>query len=449
MDASEELDTTETSGRPPRSLGMWAVRAGVLSAEQLQEAYLEWRETGEAPGEVFVRRGWMTERVVPFSTTGAWFNLPAVVILFLCTTVLVIGIRESAASNTALVLMKLGVVLFVIAAGVGYINFANYTDIPAEERRYPENLLIPDLADALAKEEAAVFNAAKQWSLWYAEGKKGEEPKLDDIDIQSVVIAQKDGPVRKLTPADAEGDERGETLKKQALAEFRLRKAMEVGDPKFVEKIKERVDADRPTSQRDRADVEAILKKAKAGAPAKAGTAWGLFGVLGLHEQLAAIDDATRSNFMPYGLSGVMLGAALVFFAYIGFDSISTHSEEAIKPQRDVPFGILASLLVCTILYMLVAAVITGMVPYFEIDTEAAVASAFTDQAKKTDSLDAAHRRRTHCGGGTGRHDERLADYVLEPGANLPGNGPRRPHATVDLRAPCMRDSARHTFPRW
>jgi APA family basic amino acid/polyamine antiporter len=78
-----------------------------------------------------------------------------------------------------------------------------------------------------------------------------------------------------------------------------------------------------------------------------------------------------------------MLGAALVFFAFIGFDSISTHSEEAIRPQRDVPFGILASLGVCTVLYICVAAVVTGMVPYPDIDIHAAVASAFTEQGKE------------------------------------------------------------------
>ena len=53
---------------------------------------------------------------------------------------------------------------------------------------------------------------------------------------------------------------------------------------------------------------------------------------------------------MPYGLSGIMLGASIVFFAYIGFDSISTHAEEARNPQRDVPIGILVSLLLCTVL---------------------------------------------------------------------------------------------------
>src|SRR5260370_21118199 len=103
--------------------------------------------------------------------------------------------------------------------------------------------------------------------------------------------------------------------------------------------------------------------------------------MMGFNEALEKIDNSTRSNFMPYGLTGIMLGAALVFFAYIGFDSISTHAEEAIKPQRDVPIGILTSLFLCTILYMLVAAVLTGMVPYFEIDTKAAVSSPFTETA--------------------------------------------------------------------
>jgi APA family basic amino acid/polyamine antiporter len=76
-----------------------------------------------------------------------------------------------------------------------------------------------------------------------------------------------------------------------------------------------------------------------------------------------------------------MLGAAIVFFAYIGFDAISTHSEEARKPQRDVPIGILASLAICTVLYIAVSAVITGMQRYPTIDQNAAVAAAFGDAA--------------------------------------------------------------------
>ena len=74
---------------------------------------------------------------------------------------------------------------------------------------------------------------------------------------------------------------------------------------------------------------------------------------------------------------GMMAGAAMIFFAYIGFDSVSTHSEEAKNPQRDVPIGIIISLLLCTVLYIAVSAILTGMVPYDKIDIHAPVADAF------------------------------------------------------------------------
>ncbi|MCF8382051.1 MAG: amino acid permease [Chlorobium sp.] len=75
---------------------------------------------------------------------------------------------------------------------------------------------------------------------------------------------------------------------------------------------------------------------------------------------------------------GVLAGAAMIFFAYIGFDSISTHAEEARNPQKDIPIGIISSLIVCTVLYIAVAAVITGMVPYNEINIDAPVSHAFS-----------------------------------------------------------------------
>lgn len=101
--------------------------------------------------------------------------------------------------------------------------------------------------------------------------------------------------------------------------------------------------------------------------------------------------------FAPFGLSGVsffgkplmgqtdaggqpvgmLAGAAIIFFAYIGFDSVSTHAEEAKNPRRDVPIGIIASLLVCTVLYIAVVAVLTGMVPYTKISVDAGVSDAF------------------------------------------------------------------------
>jgi basic amino acid/polyamine antiporter, APA family len=74
---------------------------------------------------------------------------------------------------------------------------------------------------------------------------------------------------------------------------------------------------------------------------------------------------------------GVFAGAAMIFFAYIGFDSVSTHSEEAKNPRRDLPIGIIVSLVVCTILYIAVAAVLTGMVPYDKINIKAPVSDAF------------------------------------------------------------------------
>ncbi|MCB9659598.1 MAG: amino acid permease [Sandaracinaceae bacterium] len=108
------------------------------------------------------------------------------------------------------------------------------------------------------------------------------------------------------------------------------------------------------------------------------------------------IDTSNWTPFAPFGYSGVavfghvfgqtgaggeplgmMAGAATIFFAYIGFDSVSTHAEEAKNPQRDVPIGIIVSLVLCTLLYIAVSAVITGMVPYDQIDIDAPIPAAF------------------------------------------------------------------------
>ena len=108
------------------------------------------------------------------------------------------------------------------------------------------------------------------------------------------------------------------------------------------------------------------------------------------------VDPANWEPFAPFGYGGVsifghvfgrtgaggeplgmMAGSATIFFAYIGFDSISTHAEEAKNPQRDVPIGIIVSLVLCTFLYIAVSAVITGMVPYDQIDINAPIPAAF------------------------------------------------------------------------
>ncbi len=97
-----------------------------------------------------------------------------------------------------------------------------------------------------------------------------------------------------------------------------------------------------------------------------------------------AINPANWHPFVPantgkwgsFGWSGVMRGASLVFFAYIGFDAVSTAAQEAKNPRRDVPFGIIGSLLVCTVLYILVSGIATGVVPYRLLDVPEPIALA-------------------------------------------------------------------------
>jgi len=112
------------------------------------------------------------------------------------------------------------------------------------------------------------------------------------------------------------------------------------------------------------------------------------------------VDPQNWVPFAPYGLSGISMfgrtivgqtgrggeplgmlaGAATIFFAYIGFDSVSTHAEEARNPRRDVPIGIITSLILCTVLYIAVAAVLTGMVRYDQISIDAPVSQAFAQR---------------------------------------------------------------------
>jgi APA family basic amino acid/polyamine antiporter len=89
-------------------------------------------------------------------------------------------------------------------------------------------------------------------------------------------------------------------------------------------------------------------------------------------------------NFAPNGWSGIMTGAALVFFAYVGFDAVSTTAEEAKNPQRDLPRGMIYSLLICTVLYIAVAAVLTGMVPLGVLGNEKPVVAALEGVGEHT-----------------------------------------------------------------
>uniref|UniRef100_A0A453JJP9 Cationic amino acid transporter C-terminal domain-containing protein n=1 Tax=Aegilops tauschii subsp. strangulata TaxID=200361 RepID=A0A453JJP9_AEGTS len=82
-------------------------------------------------------------------------------------------------------------------------------------------------------------------------------------------------------------------------------------------------------------------------------------------------------GFLPYGVNGMLAGSATVFFAYIGFDSVASTAEEVRNPQRDLPLGIATSLTICCSLYMLVSVVIVGLVPYFAMDPDTPISSAF------------------------------------------------------------------------
>ena len=100
------------------------------------------------------------------------------------------------------------------------------------------------------------------------------------------------------------------------------------------------------------------------------------------------VEPANWTPFMPYAWSGVMTGAAVVFFAYIGFDAVSTTAEEAQNPRRDLPIGIIASLIVCTVLYVAVAAVLTGIVPVVDFRQDAQFLNAPVAYALSVINLD-------------------------------------------------------------
>jgi len=92
------------------------------------------------------------------------------------------------------------------------------------------------------------------------------------------------------------------------------------------------------------------------------------------------------TSYAPHGFAGIGAGAAYIFFAYIGFDAVSTTAQEAKNPQRDLPIGMIASLAICTVLYISVAGVLTGMVHWQQINIEAPVARAFLDRGLTTAS---------------------------------------------------------------
>ena len=373
----------------------------------------------------------------PFSTFGAaWLNLPAMLITLAVTAILVIGIRESATTNAVLVGVKVGVVLFVIGVGVFFIDPAkNWFGQPPTARIFPEDVTtIPDRAakavkedalpteeankriDAIAaqlktvydeKEQLTTDQAAKrledlkrQIKALYEETARlpnTETDKAADARIQQVTaelramnrVERKRNELKQPGVADADVEAQLADFKK-SLAESKI--------PAVEADLKQRLDnhqinqaqkddllsqakkedAYLPATPEEEKYIQGLLVDVEKKAPENATEKWGILGYIGLNKYLESVDNQVRNPFMPYGFAGIIFGASIVFFAYIGFDAVSTHSEEAKRPQRDVPIAILASLIICTVLYIGVSAVLTGMIPYYKISPDAAVANAFT-----------------------------------------------------------------------
>jgi amino acid transporter len=282
---------------------------------------------------------------------GGWLNLPSVVVMAAVTVILVVGIRESARTNAILVAIKLSVVLFVIGAGCTLVNPANWTKIPIAQRRFQQELDV--IPDAVAKYLKAHDTHSKERAV-----------ELKQEVMAAYRVERKTRAIEEIEKAGGDA-----TAARRELAV-----------------LEESVAARLPQTEADKKAVAEILPLDIEQEKAAEIKSWGLLGVLGMNHLLLPLDDATRSPFMPYGISGIMLGAAIVFFAFIGFDSISTQAEEAKRPQRDLPIGILLSLAVCTLLYIAVAAIVTGMVPYPDINTDAPIAAAFDPQHGQPDT---------------------------------------------------------------
>jgi len=93
--------------------------------------------------------------------------------------------------------------------------------------------------------------------------------------------------------------------------------------------------------------------------------------------QIGWVGYKVSDGYFPYGVNGILAGSATVFFAYIGFDTVASTAEEVKNPQRDLPLGIGVALAICCALYMAVSVVIVGLVPYFAMDPDTPISSAF------------------------------------------------------------------------
>jgi hypothetical protein len=159
-------------------------------------------------------------------------------------------------------------------------------------------------------------------------------------------------------------------------------------------------------------------------------------------------------HFGEYGWSGILRGAAVIFFAFIGFDAVSTTAQEARAPQRDMPIGILGSLAICTLLYMLVSGVMVGLVPYRQMLGSPAPMIVVLDAAGAQAPTGALHAlvglmKLLRGNRGPRRTHERDARDDARAAPDLPCDGARRPSPRMGGAHPSQvahaaRDDARH-----
>jgi hypothetical protein len=202
----------------------------------------------------------------PFSYPGAWGNLPAMIVLVLITAVLVIGIRESAASNTVLVLVKVGVVCFVVAAGAAFVSRAFWTDIPPVERRQPEETLILSAGDTKLAENYVTEVEGLRDTARYERIRALKIMALAQFRLEHL-------------PAVRAGYEAEGLLDAQKEKELAQREA----------NLKELV----PQTPEDKKGVEYILARAREGAEEEAVSKWGILAKVGLNRWLGQIDSST------------------------------------------------------------------------------------------------------------------------------------------------------------
>ena len=145
--------------------------------------------------------------------------------------------------------------------------------------------------------------------------------------------------------------------------------------------------------------------------------------------------------FGQFGWSGIWQASAIIFFAYIGFDGVSTVAQEAKNPARGMPLGMLGSLGICTLLYILMSSVMTGLVPIAQLNDAAPVVAALEPHPRADVAEDLGDRRRAGGPDLGHHHDDHSA------GAHLADDGARRPAASSSS-APCIRASRPRTWPR-